>query len=69
VGLLLGALLATHVDVLFSRIFDFGWQTAFVAFAPTLFVLYRWFARRLPPVAQQARATTHTPLIASSHII
>ena len=69
VGLLLGALLATHVDVLFSRIFDFGWQTAFVAFSPTLFVLYRWFARRLPSVGQQARAPTHTPLIVGSRII
>ncbi|MHB9836958.1 DedA family protein [Paraburkholderia terrae] len=69
VGLLLGALLATHIDVLFSRVLHFGWQVAFVAFTPALFVLYRWFARWLLSVGQQAYAPTHTPLIVSSHII
>ncbi|SDI28236.1 membrane protein DedA, SNARE-associated domain [Paraburkholderia steynii] len=69
VGLLLGALLATHIDMLLSSILRFGWQVAFVAFTPALFVLYRWFARRLLSVGQQACAPTHTPLIVSSHII
>ncbi|SKC96099.1 membrane protein DedA, SNARE-associated domain [Burkholderia sp. CF099] len=53
VGLLLGAQLATHIDVLFSRVLDFGWQVAFVAFTPALFVSCRRFARRLPSVASK----------------